>query len=280
MNLKAIIRNILKKVPGAWNLRLMMSAYRAPLRVTVTSQKKMLKLKDRYKGKRCFIIGNGPSLTAGDLDKLKNEYTFAANRIYKIFPQTKWRPTFYCIQDENMLREMDEKNILETSNICKATFIRMHSYHIIKGKISKYHNLVFIPISGVLSRDEEVRFSSDADCLIYDGNTVTYMSMQIAAHMGFREIYLVGMDHNFPYRWTDDGKLEVNDLSIASHFYDGAENNVGKEAWKRRGTNLNAITKVYQTAEDYSRQNGFRIYNATRGGKLEVFERVNLDDIL
>ena len=37
---------------------------------------------------------------------------------------------------------------------------------------------------------------------------------------------------------------------------------------------------VYEYAEKYSREHGFRIFNATRGGFLEKFERVNLDDVL
>ena len=45
---------------------------------------KLNKLKDVGKGKRCFIIGNGPSLNIGDLEKLNNEITFASNRIYKL----------------------------------------------------------------------------------------------------------------------------------------------------------------------------------------------------
>ena len=279
MELKSIIRNVLIRIPGAWNLRLTLSAFRAPLKIILNSRIKMQKLKERYSGKRCFIIGNGPSLTAEDLDKLKNEYTFAANKIYNIFPQTNWRPTFYCIQDEYALGEIKSEDIINTTKQCRATFIRMHSYHIIKERINDYHNIVFVPITSVRINNGEMGFG-DKGNVIYDGNTVTYMSMQIAAYMGFKEIYLIGMDHNLPYYKTDDGKLEINDLSIAAHFYEGAENNIGEEAWRWRTTRPHVTTAAYQAAEDYSRQNGFRIYNATRGGKLEVFERVNLDEIL
>ena len=38
-------------------------------------------LKGIHIGKRCFIIGNGPSLRVEDLEKIKDEYTFAANRM-------------------------------------------------------------------------------------------------------------------------------------------------------------------------------------------------------
>lgn len=60
---------------------------------------RIIKLKNRYKNKRCFVIGNGPSLKLDDLNKLKNEFTFASNKIYKIFNQTDWRPSFYFAED-------------------------------------------------------------------------------------------------------------------------------------------------------------------------------------
>ena len=62
----------------------------------------MKQFKDLYQGKRCFIIGNGPSLKADDLDCLKNEYTFAANRIYEILDKTDWRPWAYVVVDKNL----------------------------------------------------------------------------------------------------------------------------------------------------------------------------------
>ena len=66
------------------------------------SNQYLKELKDKYKGKRCFIIGNGPSLTKADLEMLQNEITFATNKIYQIFPQTNWRPTYYGMLDEGV----------------------------------------------------------------------------------------------------------------------------------------------------------------------------------
>ena len=37
---------------------------------------------------------------------------------------------------------------------------------------------------------------------------------------------------------------------------------------------------AYKVAKQYADDHNIKIYNATRGGKLEVFERVDLDDIL
>ncbi|HJD45240.1 MAG TPA: hypothetical protein H9909_00215, partial [Candidatus Mediterraneibacter norfolkensis] len=71
-----------------------------------------LHLKNKHKGERCFVIGNGPSLTAEDLELLKGEITFAANRIYMLFDRTDWRPTYYFCADY-VLYGTDHRKISE-----------------------------------------------------------------------------------------------------------------------------------------------------------------------
>ncbi len=68
-------------------------------------------LKDRHKGEKCFIIGNGPSLRAEDLQKLyeKEIISFATNRIFHIFDQTEWRPDYYVSEDVDVLRSVTEE---------------------------------------------------------------------------------------------------------------------------------------------------------------------------
>ena len=61
--------------------------------------------KNKYSGERCFIIGNGPSLKVEDVEKLKDEFTFAFNRIYYIFDKTSWRPNFYISEDLKILEK-------------------------------------------------------------------------------------------------------------------------------------------------------------------------------
>ena len=60
---------------------------------------KLKKYKDIHKGKRCFIIGNGPSLQMSDLEILyKNkEICFGVNRIFLGFNDTEWRPDYYVV---------------------------------------------------------------------------------------------------------------------------------------------------------------------------------------
>ena len=79
--------------------------------------RKVIGLKDIHKGGRGFIIGTGPSLQIEDLDLLKNEVTFACNKIYLAFNQTEWRPTYYSVLD--ILVAEHNANIIDQLGLCR-----------------------------------------------------------------------------------------------------------------------------------------------------------------
>lgn len=66
-------------------------------------------LKNIHQGERCFIVGTGPSLSISDLEMLKGEVTFGTNRIYELYNQTNWRPTYYINQDYDLIRSYSDK---------------------------------------------------------------------------------------------------------------------------------------------------------------------------
>ena len=72
--LKAIKRRVID-IPHkiSWSL---------PFEFQRNNLSKLKSLKDSHKGKRCFIIANGPSINSMDLSVLKNELTIGMNRIY------------------------------------------------------------------------------------------------------------------------------------------------------------------------------------------------------
>lgn len=256
------------------------TAFGAPYNVYKDFKRNMGEYKDKYKGERCFIVGNGPSLLVDDLDLIKNEYSFAANKIYKIFDKTDWRPTFYCVQDIDFAVSMGEEMKVSLAS-AKHSFFRMRSYKSTNQITRQYDNLTYVPIVEPVYNTGKINFSKIADKHIYDGWTVTYMALQIAVHMGFENIYLIGVDHSFPFEKRSDGKVYVIDKNKAAHFYETANDNQGDSASKHRSNFHELVTLGYEAAESYSRKTKkFRIFNATRGGELEVFERVSVEEIL
>ncbi|MGG1399970.1 6-hydroxymethylpterin diphosphokinase MptE-like protein [Bacillus salipaludis] len=232
------------------------------------SGKNIKKLKNHHLNKRCFIIGNGPSLLPGDLDKLKNEITFAFNRIYYIFDKTDWRPTYYCSEDDKTIfKSKDEINKLNIEGkFFPVNFPWDYNIHFNNAKyfIFKFGN-----------RSVEPKFSEDIVKGIYWGNTVAYTAIQLAVYMGIKEIYLLGVDHNFNKMINDKGEIVVD--KTAKDYFTEKYNTDKEELYI---PNIEVSTRAFTVAKKYADNNNIKIYNATRGGKLEVFERVDFDKII
>ena len=226
------------------------------------------KFKNIHKGERCFIIGTGPSLTTEDLELLKDEICFGSNRILDIYPRTSWRPTYYINQDYPLLKKyVNEINELKP----RAVFLP------IDVKPSYGHN----PLANffVLRYNDfypgDADFSENLHHYMGQGFTVTYGAIQMARYMGFSEVYLLGIDHNYSISQDEHGNLIVNQ-GVKDYFQGSTASNIG--------INLPRVvepTRAYMPARKYAdRQKDFTVYNATRGGKLEAFQRVKLEDVL
>lgn len=235
-------------------------------------------LRNCHKGERCFIIGNGPSLRAEDLDKLKNEVTFACNRINLIFNQTDWRPTYYCVTDALYFGQETEllckdKNFARRCLFCSQTLTKQ----------SLVEEAAYFVRNGMYREIPE--FSSDAGKWLYEGGTVTYVLMQMAVYMGFSEIYLLGVDNNYKTKKTEDGRI-VFDWQ-GSHFsnqYVGERVKEEMDTWldlgQKEKSGIYDMENTYRAALWNSRRLNVMIFNATRGGALEVFPRVDFDEIV
>ena len=218
------------------------------------------KFKEIHKGKRCFIIGNGPSLRIEDLNKIdqNGDISFGMNRIFLLYDKTDWRPDYFVVDDFNAYRDnVAIYQKMDNDDMFVREFYSLAGYPNLRNA-QRYHS-TFEDL-----RYKRPGFSDDISRNVYWGSTVAYSAMQIAAYMGFREIYLLGMDFNYEGR-----KVNRN-----IHFSEEYERTVRYEVNYKREQSL-----AYQSAELFSRNNGFRIYNATRGGALEIFERVDFDTL-
>ncbi|MFV0464529.1 MAG: hypothetical protein ACK5ML_00535 [Lachnospiraceae bacterium] len=240
--------------------------------------------KDIHHGERCFIIATGPSLRMQDLDTLhKNQETcISMNRIWYAFDQTAWRPKYYTIldfrffkEDSDMLDQIPvehkfyadvyepywkEQPQKEQPQKEQPQSLQSPDQAVAKsGKAHRYH------VSYELHSKSLPKFSSDFAQSSYFGCTVTYTCIQLAVYMGFKEIYLLGVDATTPGRYHDK----------SSHFSE-------KYLEKSKSDLIvyhDESRMAYQAAEQYTREHGVKIYNATRGGELETFERVNFDSL-
>lgn len=238
-------------------------------------QRSIERFKNVAQSKRCFVIGNGPSLKIEDLEHLKNEVTFASNRIYGMYKKTDWRPTYYCSQDKKVLEQI-KTDLPYVVSECKNAFFPYNYKNIIGQVVSSKKNveLFYKPYVSVYSNDKSypeglMPFSSDISCQIYDGLSITYAMIQIAVYMGYKEIYLIGVDHNYPM------KNGVVDTSLSY-----AEGIKPIDMSTQYPPELLLCEVSFREAKRYCEDRNIIIKNATRGGKLEVFERTSLEEIL
>lgn len=216
--------------------------------------KKIEILKNAFSGKQhCFIVATGVSLRTSDLDRLKEngEFCFGVNKIFKI--GSDWRPNAYIVTDSFLLQEAQEDiakydvplKFFGDGNYCKE---------------AEKQNEYVMHVVGGQYLSAPPPFSENIAQKVYGGGTVTYACIQIAIYLGFREIYLLGVDCDYSLG------------SKSNHFYDEDKPDMIER-------NMEQMILAFQAAKNYADSHGIKIYNATRGGKLEVFERVDFDSL-
>lgn len=246
------------------------------LPILESEKDKIRKLKNKFFGKRCFIIGNGPSLNKCDLSLLKNEFTFGVNGIFYKTKEMGFKPTFYMVEDRAVMHDNTE----EINNYnCEYKFFPS----IYKDQITnKTDNTYFFRTDlGFYHKEHPSycipRFSYDFSEKAYTGQSVTILLIQLAYYLGFTEVYLIGMDYNYkvPKSTKITGDIYESNEDDPNHFhpdYFGKGKKWHDPKIERVGWNYEKAKKVF---EDSNRT----IKNATIGGKLEIFERIDFNSL-
>lgn len=224
-------------------------------------KRKLAAFKDIHLGQRCFVVANGPSLKHMDLSLLKDEITIGMNRIYLLFDD-HFETTYHTAINELVLEQFHT----DIAKLRPTKFLNWKQHKLFRE--SEDVNYLFISQSLVDG------FSKDLTKNLYSGGTVTYTSLQLAFYMGFHEVILIGLDHNF----TDKGvpnKTEVRKGDDHNHFHP----DYFPKGIKWQLPDLHRSELAYQVARDTFEKAGRRIIDATVDGKCEVFEKVAYDSL-
>ena len=226
-------------------------------------------MKNLHKGECCFVIGNGPSLSPEILDRLTDEYTFAVNRIAKIFDKTDWRPTFYVGITDAIQDSRHKKDIL--SGIRSAELaVCWDRYR----KFNSSDNAVYVPCSH--SEDyqyDQARddwWSDDVSERLSKFGVAVFSALQVAVYFGFTTIYLIGCDGN--YTPPVDG-VDKSHFDNAYRPFDVAPNYDYDQ--------LNgALLRAHEIAETAANRRGVKIYNCSPISAITAHERIDLEKVL
>jgi len=218
-----------------------------------------------HAGERCFILANGPSLAQVDLDRLQGEVVFGMNRIYLLFGRTSMRPRYFVCINELVLHQF----AAEIQAIGSTKFLSWSERRRFPGDDP---SICYLPMTTGL-RDS---FSADPARRLSGGGTVTFVALQLAGHMGFREVVLLGLDHSFNSKGVPN-TTEVRPGQPDRDHFDPAYFPPGVR-WQL--PDLRRSEAAYGLARQAFERRGGRIIDATVGGQCMVFEKAELDSLL
>lgn len=219
-----------------------------------------------YSGRRCFIMGNGPSLMKNDLTLLKNEITIGSNGIFLIFDKMGFKPTYLTVED-GLVAE-DRAGELNNVSGTQKVFPWDLSQWLKQDEYTTYINFI-------RGFNNKPKFTNNLLKRAYWGGTVSYLNLQLAYFVGCSEIYLIGFDHNYKIKDKIEKNVIVSQRSDENHFHP----NYFGPGYRWHDPMVWRMELAYTVARKFFLEHDVKIYNATAGGNLEVFERCNFDSI-
>lgn len=249
-------------------------------RTTGTLQK-ILDLKDIHRGKRAFILGNGPSLRHQDLTLLKNEITFAGNWFALHDHYAQIAPSYYCLCSHTIFGGWDTREPKLDDTLRQllldrtADSIKFFSFdfrdYLESSEVFPGHDLRYLLYEKPLKRfvDSAKDFNLDPAQAVHDGHTVVVTFALFLAHwMGIREIYLLGCDCDYGIAKESDEKQYFYESSL--HTTKTSAFDHLQKVWNPEG---GRIFQTYDIVKSVMARQGVTIYNSTHGGCLDLFER-------
>jgi len=253
----------------------------------MTSTQRILALKNKFLNHRLFLIGNGSSINLTPMEKLVTEYTFSFNRAFLAYGDWGFIPKFYSCIDLVVLPDNETKinNMIHDAAFCETLFF-FPAWA--KQYLSKSENVYFVDTfqSGVV-------FEENLSKLALLRN-VGATSVQIAVHLGFSEIILIGCDANYIEKpdgvEIDSEKSKKAGYTVYRSKEDSDPNHFLPNYFGKGTTysipNLKGHLKGWQAVENwvscYNRLNHrqIRISDASIGGKLPNFQKVDIHSVL
>ena len=223
------------------------------------SRKHLRSVLGKYENQKAVIVCNGPSLLKTDFSLLNGIFCFGLNKINLLFDKTDWRPSAIVSVNRHVI-EQNRDFFCETD-------IPLYLSRFAVSEIAARPKVCFLDTTagtGVFARDCSMTMA--------EGFTVTYAAMQLAFHMGFSKVALIGCDHNFATRGPANKAVKAEETDPnhfdPKYFADGV-------TWQL--PDLVQSELHYQIALEKYLESERHIFNCTEGGKLEIYPRMTLE---
>jgi hypothetical protein len=244
---------------------------------------------ERYRGGRCFIICTGPSIQTQNIAALEGQICITVSGFFLHPGFARLNPAFhvwngmachtgpdlYTLEDNlvsfrQMLEGVGETPVvtqIEDHDILAGAGLENgHRYYYAWRHWTRWERMPDVPLS--------------LTGLLPHGTNGAIFALTWALGLGFREIYLLGVDNDYVLRFN--GKAPA-------HFYkpdECAMERMGHSEWnfvpnlEKVMSDQHLILKHFRLLREYGQKHGQLIFNSTEGGLLDVYPRVRLEDAL
>lgn len=244
-------------------------------------------------GKRCFILGNGPSLKTEDLSTLAGEDVFTVNQAarHPDFPLLKsvvhfWAdPNFFVVdekrpEDLELIEVMKRINTPDNRPLCffplnKKDFVE-HFGLDKELRVGYFHARKRLQDS----LEREIDFTTTIPAL----NTVVMYGIAFAIFMGYSEIYLLGVDST-SLMVNIKSFLKINDSN--DYCYNIGENEkirlqrmVQRQTLEAQTLSFYFVLLQYRILNNYCCQRGIKLINCSSTTLIESIPRMSLREVL
>ncbi|MGO7040438.1 hypothetical protein ACCS60_19015 [Rhizobium acaciae] len=233
-----------------------------------------------HAGQRCFILGNGPSVKGLDLSRLQGENVITVSNGYLHSDFGKFQSRYHCVP-QITYGLMTSEDVIDWFNemhshlggaelflsSTEAELVRKHN--LFSGRTVRY--LVLGESFDERTSEEIVDISQPVPRV----ESVPVMALMIAMYLGFKEVILLGVDHDrflsSTYQYAFDLKVQKGkDFTVNA---DGTLTRSRHDEFQQ----LARLWRQYRAIANIAKANGIRVVNSTPGGALDEFERRPFD---
>jgi hypothetical protein len=222
--------------------------------------------------KTCYILACGPSINEMDLSKLINKDCISVSNffVHPLYKQIQpkyhvFAPHHEPITEKQYLEWIKEHN--NTTNFNQQLFIHEKYINILKDEKSTLNKSnFFYKTSNILAEDYK---GIIIDEKLPDYQTVVHLAIYVAISKGYKEIYLLGIDHNWLFNFGKSIHFYDEDKSLLSRTGYNEYHNIDLEAEFKSHAKL---WEFYKSIKRYTIANNIKIYNSTPNSFLDVFE--------
>ena len=222
-------------------------------------------LRDRHRGQRCVLVANGPSLNGMPLARLRGEHVIGLNKIHLGLDRFGFYPRYVVAINRKVVAQ------------ARDTLRELHCVKFLARPAAQEAGLREDALTYLVETEDPPppRFSTDLALGLHEGWTVTYAALQVAWHLGFSQVILIGLDHRYQFQGRPN-EARVLHGADPNHFdprYFG-----GGQAWDN--PDLAKSEESYRIARAQFESAGRSIVDATPGGACPVFQRGDFDALV